>query len=353
MIVIPRKLRNQTDSNGRVYIGGRIVYDNTTQMSEIEKKMNPYITKLNSLVKEVDTEIKQSSRRAKELLEAFPKKVEIEIEATKNRTSLYTTKMNVLKLIISSLKDIKDAEMKERKLIFDLTGKNVDIKGGNVNTKALIAGQMERSAFAPRKALGQIESYGHEILGDEDAPEAVKVNVQGEEAPKHNPAIERKEEAQNSSTQSEAKTDGNFTSLFGEVAKPDSSKYIAGNDNMKSYEKMDERFSYGSAETGLKNKYLNKTEQKCHWDKEENVGWIRTYDTSTGEIVDTEAYVPPQLHGKITLAKSGGDIYAIDEIDNNYPVVFDSVDNVPEVIKKELMVVYGREAGELDNYEDD
>ena len=90
MILFPRKTRENNETFSTSYFGGKVVYDGTQkQMSEIEKKYQPYISKMNSLIKEIDTEIKKSERRAREILEAFPKKVEIETESTKNRVSLY------------------------------------------------------------------------------------------------------------------------------------------------------------------------------------------------------------------------------------------------------------------------
>lgn len=335
MFVIPKKISSSTAFNGKRYERGSIVYDNTNKLSEIEKKYQPMIAQLNGLVKDINTEISTNKRKAKEMMDLYPKKVEIELESAKNRSTLYTTKMNVLKLIMGAVKEVKELELKEQKQIFDMTGKNVDVRGGNTSEKVFAARAMEVAPGETRKSLHALPSYygtpasedtPAQVVEEKEETEAVSMNVQGEVN------YEEPQEVANDK----------FTSIFGTPTETDNSKYIQGNKNMDAYDKMDHRFSYGSAETGLTNKYKNKTIQKCHYDSERKIGWIRTYDADTNQFVEQEAIVPPEYHGQISIARSGGVMYAIDEVDNNYEVVEDSFDNAPASIKEDLLRVYGR-----------
>ena len=340
LLTIPKNIRN-TENYGASYFGSlKIAVDNTRQMSEIEKKYAPYIAKMNTLVKEVDTEIKKSERRAKEILEAFPKKVEIETEATKNRVSLYTTKMQALKTIMGAIKEIKETEMKEQKMIYDMTGKNVDIKGGNVNLKANMASLLDANITGTQRTIHTLPGYGKPIPASN-----------GETVPNPNTAPKNEDNShlleegaiEETNYERDVKTDGNFTSLFGKVETPDSSKYIQGNENMKDYEKVDDRFSYGAAQTGLKGKYLEDTEVKCHWDDKEKIGWLRTYSKDTGEIVKEEAFISPSYHGVLSKMTSGGLTYAISETDDTYSMVDDRVENAPKAIVDDLLETYKRQ----------
>lgn len=340
MLIIPRSIRNTNDTYGSGYFGTlKVSVDNTKQMSEIEKKYAPYIAKMNTLVKEIDTEIKKSERRAKEILEAFPKKVEIETESTKNRVSLYTTKMNALKTIMGAIKEIKETEMKEQKMVYDMTGKNVDIKGGNVNMKANIASLYDSNITAAPRTIHSLQGYGKPIPSSNGEfvpnPTTSSQNVDNSDM------VE--EGAMDDNYTRDVKTDGAFTSLFGKVETPDSSKYIQGNNTMKDYEKVDNRFSYGAAQTGLKAKYLEDTEVKCHWDDEEKIGWLRTYSKDTGNIVSEEAFISPAYHGVLNKMVSGGLTYAISETDDTYSIVPDKVDNAPKAIVDDLLETYKRQ----------
>lgn len=336
MILFPRKTRENTETFSTSYFGGKVVYDGSQrQMSEIEKKYQPYISKMNSLIKEIDTEIKKSERRAREILEAFPKKVEIETESTKNRTSLYTTKMNAIKMIMGAIKDIKDTELKEQKMVHEMTGKVVDVKGGNTMMKASIAGLIDSQMNREPKALSSIPSYGSSVLGTPTS------SVRQEEH--QYPEVEERDENGNVEYSGVPEATTGFTSLFGKVENPDKSQYLQGNSEIKDYDAMDDRFSYAAAQTGLRNKYINDTEVKCHWDDDEKIGWLRTYDKKTGDIVKEEALIPPSYHGVLNVLNSGGMKYAISETEETYDIVPDTIKNVPEGIKDDLLNVYKRQ----------
>lgn len=340
MFVIPKKIGNSTSFNGRRYERGSVVYDTTNKLSEIEKKYQPMISMLNGLIKDINTEISTNKRKAKEMMDMFPKKVEIEIESAKNRSSLYTTKMNVIKMIMGATKEIKELELKEQKQIFDMTGKSVDVKGGNASEKVYAARAIEVSPGETRKSLHALPSYY-------DTPQKVETSYVDEPQPSEE--LPNKEvtdvESMDVSGEEEVirrdKTSDKFTSIFETPSETDSSKYIQGNDNMSSYDRIDQRFSYGSAETGLTNKYKTKTKQKCHYDQEKGIGWIRTYDVDSDTFVEKEALVPPEFHGRLSIARSGSVVYAIDEVDNNYEVVFDDFKNAPDAIKEDLLRAYG------------
>ena len=337
MILFPRKTRENNETFSTSYFGGKVVYDGTQkQMSEIEKKYQPYISKMNSLIKEIDTEIKKSERRAREILEAFPKKVEIETESTKNRTSLYTTKMNAIKMIMGAIKDIKDTELKEQKMVHEMTGKVVDVKGGNTMMKASIAGLIDSQMNREPKALSSIPSYGGSILG---APTST---IPKQEEPSY-PEVEERDENGNVEYSGTPETKAGFTSLFGKVENPDKSQYLQGNNELTDYQAVDNRFSYGAAQTGLRNRFINDTEVKCHWDDDEKIGWLRTYDKKTGNIVSEEALIPPSYHGVLNIVNSGGMRYAISETEETYDLVPDSIKNVPEGIKEDLLNTYKRQ----------
>lgn len=331
MFVIP-KVSSKNSIFSKRYERGNIIYDNEKKMSDIEKKYQPYVSQLNGLIKEVNTEIASNRRKSKEMLDMFPKKVEIEMESAKTRSSLYTTKLNILKMLMGAQKEIKELEMKERKLIYDTTGKNIDIKGGATSEKVFAAREADRVTQNERRSIHALPSYST------DSESEVEEVVQ--------PTVSESKEDTSSVNVSEyvvpETEDSRFVGIFDEPKNTDSSKYVQGNKNMDTYNTIDENFSYGSAEVGIKNKYMKKTEQKCHYDFGKNIGWIRTYDTETGEITKEEALVPPEYHGVITVAQSGNVRYAIDEIDNNYDIVEDSFDNAPEAIKNELLTVYNR-----------
>lgn len=339
MFIIPKKISSSTAFNGKRYERGSIVYDNTNKLSEIEKKYQPMIAQLNGLVKDINTEISTNKRKAKEMMDLYPKKVEIELESAKNRSTLYTTKMNVLKLIMGAVKEVKELELKEQKQIFDMTGKNVDVRGGNTSEKVFAARAVEVAPGETRKSLHSLPSYYAQSTPEETQSQYVETKEEVEATPMNVQGEANYEEVQEP-------TDDKFTSIFGTPSETDNSKYIQGNKNMDSYDKMDHRFSYGSAETGLTNKYKNKTVQKCHYDNEKKIGWIRTYDSETNEIVEQEALVPPEYHGQIAIARSGGVMYAIDEVDNNYEVIEDKFENAPDAIKEDLLRVYGRGSNE-------
>ena len=106
---------------------------------------------------------------------------------------------------------------------------------------------------------------------------------------------------------------------------------------------MDNRFSYAAAQTGLRNKFINNTEVKCHWDDNEKIGWLRTYDKDTGKIASEEALIPPSYHGVLSVVNSGGMQYALSETEETYDLVPDTIDNIPEGIKEDLLNTYKRQ----------
>lgn len=337
MILFPRKTRENSDTFSTSYFGGKVVYDGSQkQMSEMEKKYQPYIAKMNSLIKEIDTEIKKSERRTREILEAFPKKVEIETESTKNRTSLYTTKMNAIKMIMGAIKDIKDTELKEQKMVHEMTGKVVDVKGGNTMMKASIAGLIDSQMNREPKALAAIPSYGGTVLGSTTS------TIPREAEPTY-PEVEERNENGEVEYSGVPEAKAGFTSLFGKVEKPDSSQFLQGNSEIKDYDAMDNRFSYAAAQTGLRNKFINNTEVKCHWDDNEKIGWLRTYDKDTGKIASEEALIPPSYHGVLSVVNSGGMQYALSETEETYDLVPDTISNIPEGIKEDLLNTYKRQ----------
>ena len=353
MFVIPRKSKSSVFSSKRYEGGGNIVYDSSTTMSDIERKYTPYIKQLNELVKEINSDIYSSKRKAKELADLNAKKaVDIEIESAKNRASLYTTKMNTIKAMTSLYKEIKELEMKERKLLFDLTGKNVDTKGGgSISQKEHVAAFADMRPSDVTRSIHAIPSYNIDLSKPESAKTEEEKMIDGSATIQPGEAIapiedkKKVDEQLNSATQSniakieEGVKDTKFASIFAPPTEPDTANHIIGNEHVEDYDKFSHKFSYSTAETALVGKFKMNTQKKCHYDEEMGIGWIRTYDTDTGTLASSETIVSPEYHGVFHIANSGGVKYAIDEVENNYDIVPDKFDNAPEEIKEELLRV--------------
>ena len=75
----------------------------------------------------------------------------------------------------------------------------------------------------------------------------------------------------------------------------------------------------------------------------EKIGWLRTYDKDTGKIASEEALIPPSYHGVLSVVNSGGMQYALSETEETYDLVPDTIANIPEGIKEDLLNTYKRQ----------
>lgn len=343
MFFIPRKSKSSSSFTSRKYESGNIIYDGTKNTSEIERKYAPYVKQLNDLVRELNTEIATSKRKAKELADMNTKKaVEIEMESAKNRATLYTAKLNAIKTMSGLIKEVKELEMKEQKLIKEITGKVVDIKGGGPATqKAFMASAMELQPSDVSRSIHNLPSYE---LPKDDSDEATIEVIEEKKVTPVQP-IDNIVKGEQPSTNPNSEK---FASLFEKPVNPDTPNFISGNNHVDTYDKINGRLSFGVAETGLQNKYMMQTEKKCHYDEELGIGWIRTYDTATKTFASPESFISPEYHGVFHVMQSGGTKYAIDDVDNNYDLVPDKFENAPDEIKEELLRVNSRSRNKED-----
>ena len=384
MLIIPRAGGTSgAKTFGTSSIGRRVDNDTLQEQSEIERKYAPARKKLENIYRDIDVDIKYIKRRGKEIMEQYPQKTNTEIEVMNTVSSLQSTKLQTVKAMMAIVKDTVTLENSRMELFAKHSGGKIMGKdvGGSIHSAATIAkgsGEQVRAG-----EIGNIiPSYGNSAVGigsygdgvdeyvddnyfgvDEVSPKVViqqptqpvfaqqqeSVEVGGDESPSLDVVQEEEEVVpkQREFVQHQGdmivapKTSGKFVSILDGVDEPEKAKYLHGSQEEQHFSKLNDKLSYGTAAATLRNNLVEEGNvKKMHYDYDHKVGWLRTYDAN-GDIVESESLTPLSMIDA-HVGGTGSTVYATDRFNNNYDVIEDSVENMPEVLQEELKVQLSR-----------
>lgn len=369
MFLIPRTGGgNGTRAFGTSSIGRRVDNDTIEEKSEIARKYSPVRKKLEKLYTDLDADIKYIKRRGKEIMELYPQKTNTEIEIMNTVSSLQGTKLQTVKAMMATIKDEIQLENARMETFHKISGgKAIGNTGKESMQNAAVIARGTSSGLRPGEIGSMLPVYAENNgyidrhkSGDEyedtsyfavdSEPSNIPVEVQvggGEQPPSTGvtqapaePMFVPKEENTYQPPVGDyippVATDGRFTSILNDDIVPEKAKYLTGDDRRESFDELNDKMSYATAAACLNNKMnVEGASKKMHYDYDRRVGWLRTYDAD-GNIVDTESLTPLSIIGEVEVSEAGGVSYATDRFNNNYNVVKDTLENMPEVLLEEL-----------------
>lgn len=342
-LMVQKRNDNNPFSSEGSFIRRTMNGTNAKASSEVDRRYDKIDKKLGSLHTEVSSEIKKTKKVIAEIREQYPNNTKVIFDGHAVVSSLYSTKLATIKAMMSATKERTDLNMKETKLVFDMTGKNTSSMGGTLDQKLAISGTIgslqSSNGMTAGNAAYALTSYGGEILAeDQFTKNNVAVPPQQQQHTVVQPQQSSSQPVTVAPTQEAVPqptvNDDKFTDLLADVNDTENSRYLNGDNNASdNFRRINKNMSYGTAMAALQNKESSAVKM-VHYDPNVKISWVRTHD-SNGNLVPVESLSSMHVLGNITIEKRSGKYEALDELGNSYDVVIDTHENMPDILKEE------------------
>lgn len=350
MFIMPKTSDGNPFSSSSSIIRRTINGVNAKARTEADKRYDKIDKKLSTNLVEVSSEIKKLKKVIAEIREQYPNNIKVIFDGHTVVASMYGNKLQVIKAMMAATKERLELNMKETKLIHDLTGKNMRGVGGTMNERIAISSSMNAmdasNGMKAGQAICSLPSYGQEILREEQGNSTTTngTSFNTENPPSVAKVVEQPQPQEQQAPISmgdinmQNQDPSKFTNLLGNTVNSESSAYLIGENGLsENFERTSSDVSYATAAVSINNK-RNETCKVVHYDPTSKISWIRTH-SKNGGIVASEGLTSLKVLGNLEVIEKGGGYEASDELGNNYDVIVDSLDNMPQVLKDEYLEI--------------